>query len=101
MALPISLDRDSETPIYLQISRALRERIVSGDLVEGLHLPPERRLAQELGVNRSTVLAAYRELKSEGLLDARVGRGTAVVRPSASAARAKIAPVAGAAVAPA
>ena len=79
MALNIVLDRSSETPLYVQISRALRELIQSGGLLEGLHLPPERRLAQELGVNRSTVLAAYRELKSEGLLDARVGRGTAVV----------------------
>lgn len=95
MALRIALDRDSEVPLYVQISRALRDRIVSGDLLEGLHLPPERRLAEELGVNRSTVLAAYRELKSEGLLDARVGRGTAVVRPHGEAPRAAPAAAAG------
>jgi DNA-binding transcriptional MocR family regulator len=87
MPLHIALDRDSEVPLYAQISRALRERILSGNLLAGLHLPPERRLAQELGVNRSTVLAAYRELKSEGLLDARVGRGTAVVGPRERAPR--------------
>lgn len=88
MALNIAIDRSSETPLYLQISRALRELILSGGLLEGLHLPPERRLAQDLGVNRSTVLAAYRELKSEGLLDARVGRGTAVAPRRGTAPRA-------------
>ena len=35
--------------------------ILSGSLPEGFRLPPERRLAASLGVNRSTVLAAYRE----------------------------------------
>jgi DNA-binding transcriptional MocR family regulator len=52
-------------------------------LPDGFVLPPERRLASALGINRSTVLSAYRELKARGLVDAHVGRGTAVLRPPA------------------
>lgn len=79
--MDLPLDRLSDTPIYLQISREIRRRILAQELEPGILLPPERRLAGELGVNRSTVLSAYRELKREGLVDARVGRGTAVRLP--------------------
>ena len=76
----LEIDRESPTPIYVQIRNRLRERILSGELPEGLRLPPERELAQHLGVNRTTVLNAYRELKAEGLVSAHVGRGTVVCR---------------------
>jgi DNA-binding transcriptional MocR family regulator len=75
----IAVDRASPTPIYLQIQSRIRELILTGELPPGFRLPPERRLADALAVNRSTVLAAYRELKAEGLLDAHVGRGTVVL----------------------
>lgn len=78
--IPIELDRESENPLFLQITSALRERILSGTLAEGHPLPPERDLAKRLGVNRSTVVKAYQELKADGFLEARVGRGTVVAR---------------------
>jgi len=62
----------------LQIVLSLREQILTGNLPEGHPLPPERELARHLGVNRSTVVRAYQELKADGFLDARVGRGTIV-----------------------
>ncbi|MBX6342882.1 MAG: PLP-dependent aminotransferase family protein, partial [Thermomicrobiaceae bacterium] len=74
----VELDRASETPLYLQISRQIRERIESGELPPGTRLPPERRLAAMLGVNRTTVVNAYRELAAEGLVYGHVGRGTMV-----------------------
>ncbi|MCP4550016.1 MAG: PLP-dependent aminotransferase family protein [bacterium] len=77
--MDIQLDRTSRIPIYLQILNRFREMIISGAMPEGALLPPERQLAQELGLNRSTVLSAYRELKKEGLVEARVGRGTTVL----------------------
>jgi DNA-binding transcriptional MocR family regulator len=80
----ITIDRSSREPVYRQLVRRIRELILSGSLPEGFRLPPERRLAASLGVNRSTVLAAYRELKAAGLVDAHVGRGTAVKRPPAA-----------------
>ncbi len=83
--LDITIDRTSEEPIYRQVVRRIQALIHSGALPEGFRLPPERRLAAALGVNRSTVLSAYRELKALGLLDAHVGRGTAVLRPPSPA----------------
>lgn len=74
----IQLDRSSTLPIYLQIRNSIREMIVNRTLPAGYRLPPERKLADELGVNRSTVLNAYRELKADGLIDSRVGQGTVV-----------------------
>lgn len=41
-------------------------------------LPPERRMADQLGVSRSTVAAAYDELQAMGLVDRRQGSGTYV-----------------------
>ena len=78
-SIEIQLDRISKVPFYLQILQQLRDRILSGALSEGTLLPPERALAAELGVNRSTVLSAYRELKKDGLVESRVGRGTTVL----------------------
>ena len=77
--MEITIDRNSSTPIYQQIVLQIREAIVSGSLPKGFILPPERRLAKALGVNRSTVLNAYRELKSDALVDSHVGRGTIVL----------------------
>ncbi|HEX7103513.1 MAG TPA: winged helix-turn-helix domain-containing protein, partial [Nitrolancea sp.] len=74
----IELDRAAATPLYIQISNQLREQIRSGELVTGAQLPPERRLAAMLGVNRTTIVNAYRELAAEGLISGHVGRGTAV-----------------------
>jgi DNA-binding transcriptional MocR family regulator len=77
----LHLDRDSRTSLYLQIRNQLREMILDGTLSEGSRLLPERKMAAALGVNRSTVVNAYRELAADGLVEARVGRGTTVCRP--------------------
>lgn len=74
----LEIDRTSKTPLFMQIALALRDRILSGLLPEGYPLPPERDLAGKLGVNRSTVVKAYQELKADGFLEARVGSGTVV-----------------------
>jgi DNA-binding transcriptional MocR family regulator len=66
--------------LYRQISEGLREAIASGELAEGLQLPAERAMAKELGVNRTTIMNAYNELASEGLIERHVGRGTLVKR---------------------
>ena len=88
--MELHIDRGSSVPIYRQIVREIRGLILSGTLPPGFRLPPERRLARALGVNRTTVITAYRELKAEDLLDARVGRGTEVAtRPPAPVAAAE------------
>src|SRR6266568_5784057 len=74
----ITLERDNGLPLYRQICQRLREAILSGELAEGTRLPTERALASELGVNRTTVMNAYNEIASIGLIERHVGRGTLV-----------------------
>ncbi len=75
----IEIDRSVPTSLYRQISQSIRAQILQGLLPDGFRLPPERRLAETLGVNRTTILNAYRDLKGEGLIGGHVGRGTTVL----------------------
>jgi len=75
----LKLDPKSKLPAYVQVRNQLREQILHGDLPGGSRLPPERALAQSLGISRTTVVSAYAELKAEGLVEGHVGRGTIVV----------------------
>lgn len=86
--MELSIDRSSRQPLYRQVVEQVRKLILTGALPAGFRLPPERRLATTLGVNRTTILNAYRELKAEGLVDSHVGRGTAVLGPPPAAATA-------------
>jgi DNA-binding transcriptional MocR family regulator len=89
----LRLDRDSRTPLYLQIRNQLREMILDGTLSEGSRLLPERKMAAALGVNRGTVVNAYRELAADGLVEAHVGRGTTVCRlPVSEVSGSEVAP---------
>lgn len=58
---------------YQVVSRELRRMIVSGDLRAGAQLPTETELAEQFGVNRSTVREGIRQLENEGLVS-REGR---------------------------
>jgi DNA-binding FadR family transcriptional regulator len=59
-------------------AQRLREAILGGEVAAGSLLPPERALAVDLGVNRTTLRAAIQRLVEIGLLDAQQGRGTLV-----------------------
>ncbi|WCK53726.1 PLP-dependent aminotransferase family protein [Aneurinibacillus sp. Ricciae_BoGa-3] len=74
-----NIDRKSHVPLYLQIASLIKDKIEAGEWTAGSRLPSERLLAAELGVNRSTVTAAYAELTAEGLTEGRRGGGTTVV----------------------
>jgi GntR family transcriptional regulator/MocR family aminotransferase len=60
------------------LESALREAIRDRRLAAGTLLPSTRGLAQELGLSRGTVTAAYDQLAEEGYLTARPGSGTSV-----------------------
>ena len=77
--IDILIDKKSSTPVYQQISQHFRQMISQGRVSEGYRLPPERKLARTLGVNRTTILNAYRDLKEAGLVAGHVGRGTSVL----------------------
>jgi DNA-binding FadR family transcriptional regulator len=58
----------ARAPLSLLVSQQLREAIVSGELIVGTELPPEKELAERFGVSRSTIREALRVLQSKGLL---------------------------------
>jgi DNA-binding transcriptional MocR family regulator len=53
----------------------LKYKIFSGELPIGSPLPPERKLAEQLGVSRNTIVRAFAELEAEGLITGRRGSG--------------------------
>jgi GntR family histidine utilization transcriptional repressor len=79
---PVRLD--GVGPIYEQIRRAIRERILSGDWPPGTAVPAEHALMQRLGTSRMTVHRALVELQREGLITRRRRSGTIVAEPAAS-----------------
>ena len=72
------LDPRSDDPVYLQIAQALMREIHDGRFGPGESLPGYRRLAEQLGVSRNTVMAAYAELRAEGWMVSTPGEGSAV-----------------------
>src|SRR4051795_333265 len=76
------LDPASESPLYRQLYEQIAEQIRSGHLAQGERLPATRELAGQLGLNRTTVSAAYELLESGGLIAGQVGRGSFVTSPT-------------------
>jgi DNA-binding transcriptional MocR family regulator len=74
----LRLDPRSTSPLYRQLYERLRSAISAGDLRPGDRLPPTRELAGQLGLNRTTIAAAYALLDSDGLIEGHVGRGSFV-----------------------
>ncbi len=79
--LPIApLNPRDKTPLFRQLHDQMKELIESGELSKGSRLPATRELAGQIGLNRTTVSAAYALLESEGLITGHVGRGSFVAR---------------------
>jgi 2-aminoadipate transaminase len=78
MTLQHPLDPKAEAPLYKQLFEQIAEQIRSGQLAKGTRIPATRELAGLLGLNRTTISAAYDLLESEGLISGQVGRGSFV-----------------------
>jgi GntR family transcriptional regulator len=74
----IEISLQDGVPIYRQIVNQVKYLIASGQLDAGAELPPIRSLAEQLLVTPNTVVKAYGELQSEGLVYKRRGAGTYV-----------------------
>jgi GntR family transcriptional regulator len=74
------VDSRSVVPPYLQIVQQVRQALRMGVLDVGDRLPAVREVVAATAVNPNTVLKAYRDLEREGLVDARVGHGTFVLK---------------------
>jgi GntR family transcriptional regulator len=76
--LGVKIDRAQATQLHEQVAAEIRRAIAEGEAKPGERLPPAKDLAAVLGVNTNTVLRALRQLRDEGLLEFRRGRGVTV-----------------------
>lgn len=76
-----SMKRATTLSLPDRLSVDLERLILDGELAPGDRLPPERNLAEMLGVSRVSIREALRELENRGLIDRKPGRGTIVLSP--------------------
>ena len=74
------VDGRSVVPPYLQIVQQVRQALRMGRLDVGDRLPGVREVVAATAINPNTVLKAYRDLEREGLVEARPGHGTFVLK---------------------
>lgn len=65
-------------PIYEQLAAQVRASALMGKLGPGDRLPAARDLAESLNIHHHTVLRAYQDLRDEGLIELRRGRGAII-----------------------
>jgi len=71
----LNLSELSDEPLHAQISRQIRAKILSEDLIGGDPLPSIRGMAKEQRVSVITVQRSYEDLEREGLVHSRRGKG--------------------------
>ena len=76
--MDVKIDRHDPLELHEQVAAEIRRAIADGEAKPGERLPPAKDLAAVLEVNTNTVLRALRELRDEGLLEFRRGRGITV-----------------------
>ena len=72
----IQIQKDSNTPMYLQIANSIAAEIKKGRIGPGIKLPGSRQLATTLVIHRKTIVRAYEELAAQGWIEMRASKGT-------------------------
>jgi len=78
--IEFQLDETSGVATYMQLVQQVYQALRMGMLEVGERLPTAQQVVAKLAINPNTVHKAYRELEREGLVRARPGLGTFVVR---------------------
>ena len=78
------LNRSSPVPLYFQLAQHIETEIRTGNLASGDRLENEVKIAEELGLSRPTVRAAFSYLVDKGLVLRRRGQGTVVTKGKVS-----------------
>jgi GntR family transcriptional repressor for pyruvate dehydrogenase complex len=73
-----SLKPIARNTVVETVTEQLRAQILTGSFAPGVRLPPERDLAEQLGVNRLTLRAALARLEALGLIRTHHGSGSVV-----------------------
>ena len=79
--MQIYLSNSGQEPIYAQITRQIKQQILSGALRPGDALPSIRLLAKELRISVITTKRAYEDLERDGFILTQPGRGQLCCRP--------------------
>ncbi len=79
VTVPVTIDKGSSTPLYIQLAQSIQAAIDTGDLKPGARIENEMSLSQRLGLARPTVRQGIQELVDKGLLVRKRGVGTQVV----------------------
>ena len=76
--MELYISNSGQEPIYAQITRQIKQQILSGQLHEGDALPSIRLLAKELRISVITSKRAYEDLEAAGFIVTQPGRGSFV-----------------------
>ncbi|OUL58666.1 GntR family transcriptional regulator [Pseudoalteromonas ulvae] len=76
----MTLQWDTEKPIYLQLYQQVVARILDGHIKEGEALPSVRTVAAQYQVNPITISKAYQMLQDEGIVEKQRGKGLFVMQ---------------------
>jgi len=82
--IPFQVLLQAGSPIHEQVAFAARKAMISGQLRPGDPFPSVRALSKALKIHPNTAHKVIAQLTAEGLLDARPGIGTVVLRPPPS-----------------
>jgi GntR family transcriptional regulator of abcA and norABC len=75
----ISLDKNLDTPLYVQVAKHIKE-LIDENKLEDDKLPSIRQLAKKLDVNNVTIVNAYKQLEQDGYVYSIKGSGTYIRR---------------------
>ena len=73
--IDIQFEDNPSVPKYRQIIEAIHQKINAGELKKGDKIPSLNQLCKQCSLSQDTVLMAYNELKSKGIITSQVGKG--------------------------